>query len=327
MRLAIAPAVLILAAAAAPAQTGAPLLLSPWSRLGDDPRREARIEFSATGGRFLADTDIDGTDEELGLTEWGAEGRFKLSDRLGAAPALGFDALQLHLDTEDPALPERLGDHAVAAAWGWNLDERWRLGVVGGVGYAGTRPFAEADSLYLMGDIVLTRDLDDGSALMLSLNYHGNRSLLPDVPLPGISYSRRSGIDGLRYTVGFPYSSVVYQPDDRWMFRLGYTLPFNFQARAEYQVADTLTAFGLFDTFTRGFWLEDDPGNNERIFFTQRRLEGGLRYEAHTGVELTAAAGYAFGQEFTAGWDARDTDDVREIDPAPYVRLGVALAF
>src|SRR5690606_29551058 len=110
--------------------------------------------------------------------------------------------------------------------------------------------------------------------------------------------------------VGFPYSNIVYQPDDRWTLELGYSVPLSARVRVGYQLAETLSLFGEFDTFTRGFWIEDDPGDNDRIFFTQRRIEGGLRYEARTGVDLIAAAGYAFGQEFEAGWDRRDTDEV-----------------
>ncbi len=313
-----------LASTPALAQTGAPLILQPWSGVGE---REAAVELDVAGGTYFGDADIDGTDEELGLIQWGGEGRFKLTDRPGAGPAIGFEALHLRLDTDDPALPERLADYSAAVSWGHELNDRWQLGIVAGGGYAGTRPFADGDSVYFLGDLIAAYQIDDRSSLTLNLNYNGNRNIFPDVPLPGISYARRSDIDGLRYIVGFPYSNIVYEPDDRWTFEVGYTLPFSFRARATYQLAETLSFFGEFDSFTRGFWIEDDPGNNDRIFFTQRRIEGGLRYEAATGVDLVAAAGYAFGQEFESGWDVRDTDGVRDIDPAPYVRLGVSLAF
>jgi hypothetical protein len=207
------------------------------------------------------------------------------------------------------------------------LSDGWEVGGVVGIGYAGTRPYADWDSTYFLADLILSKELDEQSSLQFNLNYNGNRNVFPDIPLPGVSYSRHSDIEGLRYIVGFPYSNITYQPDNRWTLQMGYVIPFSFTARAEYALVEHLSLFGDFGTFTRGFWLEDDAGNNDRIFFTQRRLEAGLEYEAHDNVSLTLAGGWAFGQEFETGWDARDTDELREIDDAPYVRVGVQVGF
>jgi hypothetical protein len=44
-------------------------------------------------------------------------------------------------------------------------------------------------------------------------------------------------------------------------------------------------------------------------------------------VSLLVAGGYAFGQEFSTGFDFRDTDKVAEPSDEPYVRMGFEARF
>lgn len=313
--------------AAALAQTGAPLLLDPWERYGPERSIEAHVELAASG-LFFRDADIDDADDDLDLNQYESRGRIKLTDEPGAGPALGYQAMHLDLNTADPALPERLSDTSVAAAYGWRLDDDWELGLVAGAGYAGTTPYSDGDSLYFLADLILARRLDERSKLTFNLNFNGNRNLWPDAPLPAVSYARTSeSIDGLTFIVGFPFTRVIYRPDDRWTLTASYAVPYTIEARVGYRVSEPLELFAAYDSFTRGFWMEDAPGHGERIFFTQRRAEAGVVWAAAEQIDLTLAAGYAFDQEFETGWDTRDTDTLRDIDPAPYLRAAVELAW
>ena len=316
----------ITAALAAPAfaQTGAPLLLTPWDRVGD---AEAGYEGSASV-LAIGDTDLDVGDEELSFSEFESRGRIKLTDRPGPGPAIGFDLLYYDLDHDSDALPDRLADVSVAAAFGVPLgDSSWEAGVVAGVGYAGTRPFADSDGIYFMGDLIFKRQIDDVSSFTFALNYDGNRSILPDVPLPAAYYARKLS-EQLHVTVGLPYSSIRWTPTDRWSVTAtasAFALPFVADVTVAYALADDLSLYGSFESRRPAFWLED--ADNERIFFQQRRLEAGLRYGVRNGGTLIVAGGWAFDQEFETGWDVRDTDDVRELDDAPYLRVALDLAF
>jgi hypothetical protein len=71
----------------------------------------------------------------------------------------------------------------------------------------------------------------------------------------------------------------------------------------------------------------DDGGDTDYMFFEQRRLEAGIDWRTCEAASVVVAAGYAFDQEFSAGWDVRDTDGEIEIDAAPYLRVGVDLRF
>lgn len=318
------PLVAVSLTAGAAAQTGAPLLLTPWDRDGDT---EAGYELY-TSGLYLGDADLDEGDEELGFFEFESRGRVKLSDRQGPGPAVGFDALYYDLDTDSPALPDRLADVSIAAAFGVPLgDSAWEAGLVAGIGYAGVRPFADSDSVYFMGDLIFKRELDPKSSLTLALSYDGNRTIWPDVPLPGGYYTRQVS-ENFTFTVGVPYSSIRWSPADRWTIRArasAFALPFIADVTVDYALADSLSLYGSFNSRRPAFWLEDR--DDERLFFRQRRLEAGLRYGARDGVTLIVAGGWAFDQTFETGWDVRDTDDVRELDDRPYLRVALDLAF
>ena len=319
--------VLFLVAAPVAAQTGAPLLLKPWPATPEaDPEgAAARVELSADGLLFSG-AEIGDTGHELDLWQAESQGRYRLGppSSSGQPLSLGYEALYLSLNADDAALPERLADVSAAFAVNHHASEDWALGFVGGVGYAGTAPFADGDSVYFLGDLILNRRLDERSRLSFILSYDGNRTLWPDTPLPAVAYSRRSS-ERLAYTVGLPYSSITWQPADRWLLELQYTLPYALDALVSYELAENLSLFGAFDNRYDAFWLEDDE--DRRIFFTQRRLEAGFRYEATGSTQLVLAGGYAFGQEFETRWDSRDTEELREVDAAPYVRVGIDLAF
>lgn len=318
-----------LSAASSPAlaQTGAPLLLQPWTDYGPgDDTTEARFEVEGSG-LFMQGVDIDDTDDDTDLYLYESAGRVKLTREEGPGPAIGYDVFHLDLNSDDGALPDRLSDTSIAIAGGKRLDDDWEFGIVGGIGYAGTTPYSDWDSTYFLADLILAKQIDDRSKLTFNLNYNGNRNLWPDLPLPAISYARRSDIEGLSYIVGFPFTSITYAPEGPWELTARYSVPFSFEARVGYDVAENLQAYAAYDSFTRGFWIEDDPSDNDRIFFHQDRVELGFRYGALDGLDLTLAGGYAFNQEFETGWDVRDTDDLRELDAAPYVRVALDFAW
>jgi len=55
-----------------------------------------------------------------------------------------------------------------------------------------------------------------------------------------------------------------------------------------------------------------------------------LRFAPRVGKDtfaVTAAAGYAWGQEFSTGFDSRKSDEVADVSDEPYVRFGVEVKF
>ena len=289
--------------------------------------------FAAWSGSVLwqPEADIDGVDSDLEIYEFASRGRFRRTasdDDESGTFALGYKTLYLDLQTTDDVLPERLSDTSIAIGYEHPTGDFTRWGVIGGIGYAGTEPFDDSDSIYFIGDLFYEMPLDRRSKLTLLVSYDGNRAIWPDVPLPAFAYTRQFDSDegNAVAVIGLPFSSFDMTRGD-WRYRIGYSVPFSIDALAEYELSEGLHLFGSYDSRYRGFWMEDDE--DRRVFLSQQRVEGGVRLttSGRRRAELVAAAGYSFGQELETGWDVRDTDTLREVDASPYLRLGLDLAF
>ena len=79
----------------------------------------------------------------------------------------------------------------------------WIFAVGVAAGYAGASPFSEGNAWYGKATAVALRQFSESDALVLVLDYDGNRTLLPDVPLPGIAYTHRVS-PSLFYVIGAP---------------------------------------------------------------------------------------------------------------------------
>lgn len=315
-RACILAAVVSSSAATASAQTGAALVLKPWQ-----PETTAEVD---AGVRWHEDADVEDTAHELGLVRYDSAGRVRFDDVNNDALSVGYDLTHLDLDTADPLLPERLTDVSVATAVTVPGEQGRELSLATGAGYAGETPFHDADAVYFMAHVVYDVPLDTTSKLTFTLGYNGNRTIWPDVPLPVVSYTKQVS-DELTLTIGAPFSSAVWRPDDRWRVSLVYGVPTDIDVTVEYLLNERWRLFGQYDSDIEAFVMEDDE--DRRLFFRQRRLEGGVRYAATPRVDVLLAAGVATGQEFARGWDVRDLETVRDIDDALFVRAEVALRF
>jgi hypothetical protein len=280
------------------------------------------LELDA-GARFQWSETED--DDDIDLSIYESTGRYRIRDEAYRGFTMGYELIHLDLATTDPLLPERLIDTSAAVGLDVFKETGWRLAVTAGGGFAGDTPFSDRHAWYAKGSIVSIHGLDEQSELMLSLFFDGNSVIFPDVPLPAIAYSRRSS-DTLSYTVGLPFSSIRWVPVDKLTLSFGYALLTNFSVMADYEFIDTWHVFASFGSRTDAFHLENDD-EHRRLFFEQRRAEAGLRWEPCRNASLLLAGGFAFDQEFSRGFDLRDTDEVQEIDDAPYLRAAISLSF
>ncbi|XAM01378.1 hypothetical protein OT109_08280 [Phycisphaeraceae bacterium D3-23] len=308
--------------APAAAQTGPELMLLPWQE-GQTAQVSGRVSTQ--------DTETDRVNFDLDLTRFVGSGRFRFSPDSDDSPAVGFRYTHLDLNTSDPALPSRLVDFSIAFGgqigttdFGCDCGD-WRVGYTVGVGYAGDVPFHDGDAWYALGSLFAVQAIDRDTQWIVALQYDGNRTFLPDIPLPSVTYRARYN-EQLTYALGFPFSSLNWKPNDRWTVLLRTALFISVTARVEYTPAEGLVIYGAYEREVDAFQLDGDD-SSRRLIFSQQRLEAGVRYTIYDNTTLTAAVGYAFAQEFERGYDTRDTRTVRDLDDAVYVRVGVEVGF
>jgi hypothetical protein len=79
-----------------------------------------------------------------------------------------------------------------------------------------------------------------------------------------------------------------------------------------------------FDSTCDGFYIEN--ANTRRIFYSNCRAVGGIRW-INSWADLRLGVGYAFRQEFTQGFDLRNTDVVEKLSDEPFLSLLVRGTF
>jgi len=306
----------------ASAEPASNMLASPWPA-------ERAVDFSVdTWGQSKGDSDQTGMD--VRLSRYQAAGRWRLDPGDTLSPSMAVSSHRLDIHSSDPALPQRLVDVSVAGSMVFDVDQDTTLQVILGGGYAGDNAFGDGSAYYGLADLILTRSLGERRGYKLILDYNGNRTIFPDIPLPGFIYYDRLN-EQTTYTLGFPSSSITWKPDDRTTVRATYFLPTTVNGIIEYELAQPWSIYGSFESSLNAYKVDSDP-SNRRLMFAQKRIEGGVVWrgrqgDSFPGVEVRVACGYAFDQEFTRGFDVRDTDTVRDISDEPYVRVGVAMGF
>ncbi len=318
MRIAITALVLALFTLPAQGQTGPSLLFKPWAG-------EGRAEVSAQATIFDSGETDSGGNDEIDLQIYESMGRFRLNEAEASPFAVGYQLFYLNIDTSDAALPERLVDQQIAIGAELFTCDGWAVSVVAGLGYASSLPFGDGDALYARGDLIATKQLDERSTLQLGLNYDGNRTFLPDVPLPGIAYSRKVS-DTFSFTIGLPFSNIHWIPADRWFVRASVSPSLTLDAEVGVEIVESVTLFAGFHNAYRAFHVDGDD-KNRRLFFEQKTVEVGVRWSPCETCEIFLVGGFAFDQEFTRGWDARDTDDIRELSDEAFIRFGGRIRF
>ena len=302
------------------AQTNAELLISPF------PKEQAvTADASAVflEGGHIAES---GVDEDFQLSLFGTQGRFRLVPGTLESPRIGYDFTYLDLDTGFDGLPERLVDQSVAVGFPLGKYGDWIFGASVGLGYAGDGGFGDGDAWYGLASIAAFWQMDETSAFVFFLDYDGNRTFLPDVPLPGGAYIKRIS-DRLELTAGLPISSITWKATDRFTLELAYSIPDNVRVDVGYEVIDHFTIFGRVRQQRNAFYFDGLAENYDRILFQQRRAEAGVRYEPCKNAALDLALGYAWGGEFSEGFDSRKTNEIADISDEPYIRAGVELKY
>lgn len=300
----------------AAAQTGPELMLRPFPK---EERIQAQGDFTMLNSGSTRNTD------DFNLAFYDTSGRVRLFDAQRADPRIGWNYTDINT-SGDPVLPSHLIDTSVSFGMGIADYNGWVAGIQLGIGYAGAGAFDDADAWYGMADILLGHEIDKTSTLGIVVDYDGNRSFMPDTPLPGFLYTKRL-YPTLLLGVGFPYSSIEYKPNDAWTFTAKLYIPDDLTARIDYAVTQNFGIFGELSSRREAFHWDALPNGMDRLIYDSRRAEVGIRWTLQQSYSLTIAGGYAFSQEFNQGFDTRDQDRVAKPSDEPYARVGFEVRF
>jgi hypothetical protein len=299
------------------AQVGPDLLIKSWGE-------GAAVEGSGSG-LLEAATHIKDDNASIRLSSYEAVGRWRINPDSDATPRIGFDLQYLDIETNDPALPRHLWNGQIGFAQPFLAYEKWFFALAGSAGYAGNSPFSDSNAVYGRATLIAGRKFTTDRALVFGLDYDGNRTYAPDIPIPGFAFTDRYN-EFFNYVLGFPYSSITWEPIHGFQIEAGYEFTHTFDAKVAYQLSKNWAVFGAYTDQLTPYHI-DNTNPDRRLFFQTHDVEAGVRWNLTQLIRISLSGGWAFGQEFSSGWDARGLNPLRHVADAPFGKLQAELAF
>jgi hypothetical protein len=308
--------VLALMSTSARAQSGAGLLLKPWAT-------DQTLE-TTTDAYFLNAEHSAGGDS-LQLSEYDSTGRFRLQPGNKVSPRIGYAFTFLNSSSRSGVVPKNLTDLSIAVGTGVAQYHGWIAGVTLGVGYAGDTAFSRDSGWYGKATFDIGKPINDHDCLAFLIDYDGNRPYFPEIPLPGFAYRRKID-DHLLLVAGLPYSSLQWTPTTNLKIEGSYRLLSQVTARVEYRVLEKLLLYGSYSYVQDAFHVQGLSAD-QRLLFSDERLEGGFEYSLADQLMFRLAGGYAFDNRFASGFDFDHTHHVLSFSDGPYLHAAFELRF
>lgn len=350
----IIPVILLMVSPLA-AQTNTGLLTDPWAD-GQSLQLRADVWTQSSG---VADTAPGAGDDDLDITTTRTRTRVRLAptpalafvtdaefanpdpaiadpepSRPSLVAALGIETTRVDFSSSsDPRVPSRLVREEFALGLPLNSSPGGDIafGTTLGLGHASTQPWADANAPYVLASVFGQTTLDGGSTLLLGVSYDGNRSTLPDTPLPILEYriplNETAGAGReIGFTLGYPDARITYRHNEKLTASLGFDNLDFATAQVRYDFTESFALQAQYAAFYDMFHAPRISADR-RLFYISQRLEAGAILTPRPGLELLLSGGTTFGQQLRTGYDWRRTQQVVEFDDAVFLRLGVNLTF
>jgi hypothetical protein len=207
------------------------------------------------------------------------------------------------------------------------FDNGWIGGASVNVGSASDKPFATFNEITASASAFLRVPQGEHNAWLFSLSLSTNSEVLAGIPIPGVAYFY-APTDWFQATIGFPFASVVYRPEDDLTLQLTYALLTNFHVKATYRLARPLRIYAGFDIENENYFLVDRPAERDRFFYYDKRLTAGLQWQLGRNASLDFSSGYLFDRFYFEGKNSNDRSFNRiDVGDGPFVAFQVNVRY
>lgn len=259
----------------------------------------------------------DGEGGGVSTFHWDSNGRIKF-DRKDGDPSvwMGYRLLTLAVDADVEQIDHNFTDLSLALAV--------RPGIQGltfsaGWGTANDGLFGDRSTYYGTGMIDYRLDV----GFHIGVSYDGNRTLLPQIPLPYVSWAAAPSPD-LKFTLGTLESALAWTPLSFVAVSARWGWPTDGSLHAELLLHSKFRIYVEAARRIDGFHQRDH--DRTRTFYQLHTAEAGLRWITSL-ADVSLGGGWAFGQRYFEGSDLRDREELAEPEPRPFVALTIQGTF
>jgi hypothetical protein len=280
-----------------------------------------RTDYRAT---WFPEERVAGQPTNLGYVEQDFSLSFPLwqngTEEWSAATNVRSELFQTHavlLNTRQE-FPEELWNIRFSTTYRHLFDNGWIGGGSVSFGSASDRPFASIDEMTAGVNGFLRIPQGEHNAWLLTLSYSSN-SQLP-IPIPGAAFVWQP-CDQFRANIGLPFQ-LMYRPWEDLTLDLSYMLLTNVHARATYRLSAPLRVYLGYDWQNEAYLLADRPDVNDRFFYYDQRLTGGIQFNANKHLGLDLSSGYVFNRFYFEGRQLSDSHFNRiDVGDGPFLSL------
>lgn len=317
MGVAFAMVLVALTSTASRGQTGPNLLINPWA---------TGQAFDTNSTAIIRQATHTDSGKYAQVNDYQSQGRWRVLPDNEASPRLGYSVSYFDINSSDRSLPDHLFDTSVGFAQPVARLGKYFAVVTAAAGYAGDKPYSDSDALYFTANLLIGRQFSDDKALIFDLNYDGNRTFMPDVPIPALEYKDRVN-EYFTYTVGLPINQITYTPLRGLQIDAGWSLVQTFSGRVGYTFAKGVEVYGQYIDRLSAFHLSADQNPDSRLFYQERLASIGMGWRPTRLIRVSVQGGWSFASEMYRGWDVRDYTVVRHFADGAFgqVQLDIGL--
>jgi hypothetical protein len=223
--------------------------------------------------------------------------------------------------------PSDLWSVNFGAGYHHQFDNGWSTGLNLHVGSASDEPFANINQMTLGATGSLRIPVRERDAWIFTLNYSNNTDFANRIPLPGVAYLFWP-TDYFRALIGIPFARLWYEPIDQLTIDLSYRFLYTFQGRISYRFAPRWRVYVGYSTGNESFFLTQSPDSQDRLFYAEQRVYGGVGWVVGKNLSLDLTSGLAFDRFYSFGQNFHSNQaDKLPVGDGPFVTLAVQWRF
>jgi hypothetical protein len=223
--------------------------------------------------------------------------------------------------------PSDLWNVNFGAGYHHQFENGWTTGLNLHAGSASDEPFANVNQLTLGAMGSLRIPVRERDAWIFTLSYSNNTDFANRLPLPGVAYLLWP-TDNFRALIGIPFARLWYEPIDKVTIDLSYRFLYTFQGRVTYRFVPRWKVYVGYSTGNEGYFLVDSPDPQDRLFYAEQRVYGGLGWAVGRDLSLDLTSGLAFDRFYSFGQNFRGSQSEKlPVGDGPFISFAVQWRF
>lgn len=196
---------------------------------------------------------------------------------------------------------DNLYSYQYGFGWSYEVADKSTWSISATYGSTSDRPFEGSNVSALEGTLIRKTMLSENESLSFFMNYSNNRTVLNNIPLPGLAYTFSNDAKTEGGSIGIPFVSYWLRPTEKTFLSAFMLFPAFVQAQAGYMVWGPLQANLKYEYGQQSYLRSDRSEKKEQIFHEASKAIAGLKGFLGPGTFLELELAHVFSRSLYDG--------------------------